>query len=113
MRHFEHLAEMNLRMLPPSRIGLIQQIKRACLQGGYLWRETVHNVIAQDVTQWGWKMINGKFVPEWQPNDAEVDALSVCKVCTCKKAICKKCKCVKEGLKCIHFRKCQRKCPNI
>ena len=48
MKHFGHVAESNLRLLPPSMNGLKEHMKRAALQGGWLWKKAVHNFEHQD-----------------------------------------------------------------
>ena len=55
LRHFKRQADTNLRIIPLSKLGLIEHTKRACLQGGWLWRECLHNVLLPDPTLWGWK----------------------------------------------------------
>ena len=47
---FKRLADINLRAIPFSRLGLIEHTKRACLQGGRLWNECLHNVSSPDPT---------------------------------------------------------------
>ena len=110
MKHFEYLAESNLRLLPPSRNGLTEHIKRAVLQGGWLWQEAVHNVEYQNPEDWGWLLKEEKFVPKWQSIEEPIDIMLVCQVCTCKKAICKKCKCTKKGQDCLPFCGCRQEC---
>ena len=65
MNHFKRLADSNLQSIPPSRGGLIEHINRACLQGGWLWREAVSNMENQDPEDWGWLLQDGKFFPKW------------------------------------------------
>ena len=51
--HFKRQASVNIRQLLLSRPGLIEHIKRACIQGGWLWSECIANVQIPDVTEWG------------------------------------------------------------
>ena len=66
MENFLALADMNLRLLPPSKKGLYKHAQRGCLQGGWINRECRDNVLAQDPRHWGWKKTNHVFLPEWQ-----------------------------------------------
>ena len=52
MKHFMRLADPNLRCLPVSRKGLLEHTRRACLQAGWLWKEGLSNINAQDPTNW-------------------------------------------------------------
>ena len=56
--HFKRQASVNIRQLPLSQPGLIEHIKRACIQGGWLWDECIANVQIPDVTEWGWQYGN-------------------------------------------------------
>ena len=110
--HFTRLSDPNLRTLPPSRNGLTEHIKRAALQAGWIWAEAVTNVEQQNPELWGWKTTKeGRFYPRWYiEGDTTVSVEEVCKICTCQKAFCKNCKCAKDGMKCLPFCKCQKKC---
>ena len=68
--HFKRQASVNIRQLLLSRPGLIEHIKRACIQGGWLWSECIANVQIPDVTEWGWQHGNeNEYVPRWQTVD--------------------------------------------
>ena len=113
MKHFMRLADPNLRCLPVSRKGLLEHTRRACLQAGWLWREGLSNVNAQDPTNWGWIRMDDKLVPKWQTLEDYIDVYNVIQVCSnCKKALCKKCKCKTNNMKCLPFCGCQQKCSN-
>ena len=61
---FHRQAVSNLRKLPPSLPALRQHIKRACFQGGWLWRECLHNVVLPDAEEWGWIIgEHGRYTP--------------------------------------------------
>ena len=66
VERFQASPDMNLRSLPLSRPGLIQHIKRSCIQAGWLWRQGISNVSAQNPENWGWIRKNGWYVPCWQ-----------------------------------------------
>ncbi len=52
--HYVRLADSNIRHLPVSLRGLIEHVKRACFQAGWLWQEVVNNSIVQNPADWGW-----------------------------------------------------------
>ncbi len=103
----------NLRALVPSPSGILQQIKRACYQAGYLWRLCEFELDLPDPVEWGWKPDEENvFVPRWQDEDA-VDMLSLLKTCSCSKGKCSNCSCKKANMKCLRFCKCDKQnCAN-
>ena len=113
MRQFEYHAETSLRLIPPSRNGLIEHLKRACFQGGWIWREAINNIDTPDPENWGWKLNDGKYHPRWQNYEPDIDVLTVCQVCSCKKALCRNCKCSKLGENCLPFCGCHQKCKQL
>ena len=111
MENFLALANMNLRLLPPSKKGLYKHAQRGCLQGGWVNRECRDNVLAQDPRHWGWKKTNHVFLPEWQDSiDIEVDINIITSTSTCTTALCRNCKCAKKDISCLPFCSCRRKC---
>ena len=48
LENFLAIANMDLRLLPPSKKGLYQHTLRACIQGGWINRECQGNVLVQD-----------------------------------------------------------------
>ena len=52
MNQFRCSTDNSLRTLPPSRDGLTEHNKLACLQGGYEWRTPVEDVDFTDATHW-------------------------------------------------------------
>ena len=110
MRDFEHSTHNNLRLLPPSKIGLIHRVKRASYEAGWIAYQCVENVDLPDPAQWGWNMVNGHFVPKWQEIQDPIDALVVTATCSCVKQKCNNCQCSRQNLQCISFCKCQRNC---
>ena len=115
LNNFLRQADPNLRLLPPSRNGPIEYIKRATLQGGWIWIEARTNVQYQDPELWGWKFKDRKYLPKWQSEILNTqDIYAVIKTCSCKTALCRNCKCEKDGLKCLTFclyqLKCETKC---
>ena len=106
---------VNLRALVPSQSGILQHIKRACIQAGYLWKLCELEVTIPDPIEWGWKSLpDGSFVPRWQ-DEAVIDGIikPVISTCACSKGVCSMCSCKKSGVKCLVFCKCDKeKCKN-
>ena len=111
LQQFLRQADPKLRLLPPSRNGLREHVKRAALQGGWIWSEARTDVEFQDPELWGWQWSKNRYVPRWQSEiEDAVDIYGVCITCSCRKAICKNCKCAKAQLKCLPFCGCRRTC---
>ena len=112
--HFKRHAACNLRQLPLSRPALLEHVNRACIQGGWLWRESLHNVVVPDVTMWGWRRgDDGGLIPRWQDGEDTVTVDNVTQTCTCRTSGCKSCKCKKANLPCLPFCVCEKKCTNV
>ena len=109
--HFKRLADINLHAILFSRSGLIEHTKRACLQGGWLWNECLHNVSSPDPT-WGWEKTDEGLIPFWQEYDNPIHVDDIIKTCICKVNGCKTCKCTKSKMKCLPFCGCERTCNN-
>ena len=95
MKHYQYIPGKNLRMIPPSRDRLHQHVKRSCVQGGFEWKAAVHNIVLDDVTNWGWREKDGRYVPEWLSLNNVLDVNRAVEVCSCKKALFKNCTCAK------------------
>ena len=109
MRDFEHSTHNNLRLLPPSKTGLLQHSKRAAYEAGWVQRQCLEDVSLPDPLMWGWSRVDDEFVPKWQDVEHPIDAIKVVTAtCSCAKAKCTKCS--KQKLECLPFCKCQRHC---
>ena len=104
MRDFEFSTHNNLRLLPPSRIGLIQHIKRG------IRHQCMENVELPDPQHWGWMMVGGQYLPQWQEINEPIDANIVTAICSCIKEKCNNCQCSRQNLVCLTFCKCKRHC---
>ena len=99
---------INLRALVPSPSGILQHIKRACIQAGYLWKLCELEIVIPNPIEWGWKVIpDGFFVPRWQDENV-ADLTGVLSLCTCVKGVCTSCSCSKAGVKCLIYCKCDK-----
>ena len=110
MNQFRCSTDNSLRTLPSPRDGLTEHIKRACLQGGYVWRTPVEDVGFTDATHWGWRFIDNKYIAKWHDSNDTVDVNYLTQVCPCKKALCKNCKCAKNKVNCLLYCGFNRKC---
>ena len=112
MHDFEHSVHSNLRLLPPSKLGLIEHIKRASYEAGWVVYQCKENVELPNPKLWVWKKTeSGQFEPKWQNIADPIDAEKVVTAtCSCVKAKCTSCQCSKQNLQCITFCKCQRLC---
>ena len=106
MREFEYSTHNNLRLLPPSRLGLKEQIKRAAYEAGWIGNQCLQNITLPNPEGYGWTLTNGKYSPTWQqltPTIETIDAETLTQTCSCIEEKCDKCKC-------ISFCKCHRRC---
>jgi hypothetical protein len=108
MLEFECSTHSNLRLIPPSKVGLLEHAKRACYQGGWIWQHCINNVEPPNPKEWGWQLHNSQFTPRWQIVANPIPEEVVTITCSCKGAKCKHCSCSKKELQCIPF--CQRSC---
>ena len=90
--HFKRQASVNIRQAPLSRPALIEHIKRAWIQGGWLWGECIANAmqciaLRIYVTEWGWQYGNeDEYVPRWQTVDETFSIDNATQTCSCRKA---------------------------
>ena len=55
MREFEHSTHSNLRLLPPSKVGLIEHAKRAAYEAGWVVYQCKENLELPDPLEWKWQ----------------------------------------------------------
>ena len=96
---FEHSTHCNLKLIPPSRAGLKEHVKRAAYYAGWVNYQCIGNVSLPPPTDWGWSMENGLY---------KADLLT--STCGCTTEKCLKCKCATSSLPCLAFCNCKRKC---
>lgn len=110
---FEHSTHSNLRLIPPSRSGLREHIKRAAYYAGWVNFQCVENVELPSPNDWGWTLENGVYKPVWDISDKSITVDLVTSTCGCTSDKCSKCKCATHSLPCLTFCKCKRKCVTI
>ena len=102
VHHLTKTAGISIRALVPSEAGLLQHIKRACIQAGYLWKLCELEIDIPNPELWGWNGRGESFVPLWQEDDV-FDILEILKTCSCTKGVCTGCSCKKSGMPCTFF----------
>ena len=113
MKDFEHSTHNNLRLIPPSRVGLIEHIKRAVYYAGWINYQCVENVDLPDPCGWGWGLSDGEYLPTWhtRPENDSTTAELVTMICSCGTEKCTNCRCAKvTNFECLPFCKCQHRC---
>ena len=102
-----------LDRIPPSREALFQHIRRALLQAGFIWSQSlVLKPILPPFTEWGWKRNSaGHLVPLWTVLEDASKACSILVHCGCKVS-CDSCSCVRGGFRCTSLCRCDGACAN-
>ena len=108
MQDFEYSLHGNLWLVPPSRSGLKEHIRRAAYDAGWVNFQCVENICLPCPPDWGRKFSNGLFMSLWHSSEVPINADAITGTCTCSLQKCIKCKCT--TLSCIPFCKCQRNC---
>ena len=76
MHDFEFSTHNNFRLLPPSKSGLMEHVKRATCR----WLDllpmfvTLHSLTRERL---GWTTDNGQYFPKWQDIENPVDPLVI------------------------------------
>ena len=109
---FNKSSDNDLRALPPSRDALRQHVLRACYQSGYLWRQSVEEVVLPDPKDWGWDLdtVGAYYNPVWTTNQSSVSIKDFTKTCSCKTGKCKSCNCASAKLPCLSMCGCGKSC---
>ena len=56
----------------------MEDIKQACLQSIWLWKDGVQNFVVQDPLVWGLLRIEEKIIPKWHSSNPSIFAMRVC-----------------------------------
>ena len=101
--------------IPPTKAALLQHIKCASLQSGYVWAQrTVRTPYLPNPQDWGWTQHsdNSLWEPLWTDlPEASKDCRELIK-CRCKSS-CRKgsrCSCARANLKCTSLCLCSGEC---
>ena len=114
----KHLFTLNGRSIdapPPTREALIQHIKRAAYQAGFIWGQTmVCTPELPSPSEWGWVHTNNGWGIHWTTLPEATEACRQLLKCGCKKVAEDKCgnvcKCVKAALQCTALCHCGGEC---
>lgn len=101
----------DLDSIPPTRASLEQHARRAVLQGGYVWGQTLlrHQVLPSP-SDWGWQHQGNVWSPYWTALPQAKDTCHELIRCGCKTSCRGRCKCVKANLTCTGLCKCGGSC---
>ena len=98
--------------IPPTKAALLEHIKRATFQAGYIWRQSlVQNPTGVSPELWGWEAsAAGFWRPVWSQLQIASDFCQELLKCGCKTGCLRNCKCQKHGLRCTALCACQGDC---
>jgi hypothetical protein len=87
-RHLFSKKRRQIDHIPPTSEALLQHMRRAIYQGGYIWSQQADNPTPTlpNPTQWGWQFDAGKWEPFWT---SLPEVSSMCRElpkCSCKKS---------------------------
>ena len=109
---FNKVKDNDLRSLPPSMDALYQHTLRACYQAGYLWRQSVKELVIPDPKDWGWEQdpVSAIIYPVLTTKQSQVTIIKFTKTCSCKTGKCKNCSCATAKLQCLSMCGCSKIC---
>ena len=101
-----------LDKIPPTQDALLQHIKRALLQAGYIWKQALKcKPILPPFTEWGWKRdTSGLLTPLWSLLSDISHTGSLLLHCNCRVSCTGNCKCARAGLNCTSLCRCDGAC---
>ena len=93
--------------IPPTRAALREHCKRAALQAGHIWSQSlVCRPVLPSPRHWGWQQIDGAWLPYWTDLPVVAKSCQELNKCGCKKECRGRCKCYKSGLSCTALCSC-------
>ena len=101
----------SLENIPPTHTALIQHIKRAVYQAGYVWGQSL--LTQQELPSpgnWGWEECEGEWIPKWTDLPEACVACHELIRCGCKKSCHGRCKCYTSNLSCTSLCACLGHC---
>ena len=100
-----------LENIPPTQGALVQHVRRAVFQAGYIWGQAL--IVQQEVlspTEWGWKESESMLVPNWTDLPEASVACQELIRCGCKKSCQGLCKCFRAHICCTTLCACAGHC---
>ena len=113
---FKYIKDSDLWKLSPSREALEYYTRRACYQAGYVWKETVCDIVLPNPDNWGWVLEETVYKPRWQQQNCPISIEKLTITCSCHKGTCKNFKCSKAGFlvfQCVDVTECALDTKNI
>lgn len=113
-KHLFSYCNRNLENIPPSRAALLQHVKRAAYQAGYVWGQTLEaNPTLPSPSEWGWKLDSERiWVPLWSTLPEASKGCRELITCACKKRCTGRCQCAKASLPCTQLCFCGGQCAD-
>ena len=92
MQNFKYLLRENLRLIPPSRLGLKEHLRGATYYAGWINSQCFENACLSFPSDWGWRFCNGLFMPLWHSSEVTINPDSLTATCGCSSQKRVKCK---------------------
>ena len=99
--------------IPPTSAALLKHVLRSSYIAGYIWEQSIiANQVLPDPEDWGWKNIDGSFIPHWSDlPDVTLASKQLIKcMCNPEKGCKERCQCVTSGFLCTELCKCKGEC---
>lgn len=98
--------------IPPTQNALLQHLKRAAYQAGYVWAQSIiANQKLPSPSDWGWQLVKNEWHPVWITTAQASDSCAELVSCGCKTGCTtRRCKCVRADLSCTALCACDGEC---
>jgi len=98
--------------IPPTQDALVQHIKRAVYQAGYVWSQALVTLpVLPNPADWGWFLSDNLWQPLWMTLPDAAKCCPELKRCGCATGCStKRCKCFKDNLPCTALCACDAQC---
>ena len=97
--------------IPPTKHALIEHVKRAIYQAGFVWAQSLSRIQELPPPQnWGWQDVEGNWHPLWTILPEVSKACQILTRCGCEKNCTGNCKCHKCQLPCTQLCTCGGHC---
>ena len=97
--------------IPPTKAALLQHVRRAAYQAGYVWSHALVPVpVLPSPALWGWLTSDSGWKPFWTELPEASTACYELAHCGCKKGCRRQCKCRASNLQCTELCKCSGAC---
>ena len=101
----------SLENIPPTLASLVQHVKKAVFQSGFIWDQTLLlQPTLPSPSRWGWQLENSRWVPFCVILSQAKDSCCELIRCGCKTGCWGCCKCQKASLTCTGLCNCGSNC---